>query len=328
MPHPLKIRLPILVGLGTCLLFHPSAVASTDSDNVTVVSSRVSDAYSRTRLPDGSFQPETYAYAKGGLWTGGVNDPSIDHLEFMDVAKTVAVPLAERSYLPTKDARNAKLLIVLYWGRTSTPERAEESLAMEKLQDAQGPAAKSKSDNAQTAAASVNSLNSSLPGMTCGHFVAEVSSQESGEQADSDNNLTGAMAMVAAVNRNRDQADAQIASLLGYDSWWSETAALRGTPREYRRQDLINELESDRYYVVLMAYDFQKIWKQKKRELLWETRFSIRQRGHDFDQQLTAMAQQASKYFGKDSHGLVRENLPEGRVELGELKTLGTVAAK
>ena len=77
-----------------------------------------------------------------------------------------------------------------------------------------------------------------------------------------------------------------------------------------------------------MAYDFQKIWKQKKRELLWETRFSIRQRGHDFDQQLTAMAQQASKYFGKDSHGLVRENLPEGRVELGELKTLGTVAAK
>jgi hypothetical protein len=328
MQQPLKIRLPLLVGLGACLFSHPSVLAVTDSDNITVVSSRVSDAYTRVRLADGSFQPETYAYAKGGLWTGGVNDASIDHMEFMDVAKTVAVPLANRNYIPTKDAKGAKLLIVLYWGRTSTPERAEASLAMEKLQDAAGPAAKSKSDNNQTATAAASGPNVSLPNMTCGHFVPAVSTSESGEQADTDNNLTGAMAMVAAVNRNRDQADAQIAMLLGYDSWWAETAALRGTPREYRRQDMINELEQDRYYVVLMAYDFQKIWKQKKRELLWETRFSIRQRGHDFDTELTAMSQEASKYFGRDSHGLARETLPEGRVELGDIKTLGTVAEK
>jgi hypothetical protein len=328
MPHPLKIRLPILVGLGACLFCHPSALAVTDSDNVTVVSSRVSDAYTRVRLADGSFQQETYAYAKGGLWTGGVDDASIDHLAFMDVAKTIAVPLANRNYVPAKDPKNTRLLIVLYWGRTSSPERAEASLAMERLQDAQGPAAKSKSDNNQTNIAATTSLNSTLPAMACGHFEATVSTAESGEQTDSDNSLTGAMAMVAAVNHNRDQADAQIASLLGYDSWWAETEALRGTPREYRRQDMINELEHDRYYVVLMAYDFQKAWKQKKRQLLWETRFSIRQRGHDFDTQLVAMAQEASKYFGRDSHGLARELLPEGRVEVGDLKTLGIVDAK
>lgn len=328
MPHALKIRLPILVGLGACLFSHTSALAVTDSDNITVVSSRVSDAYTRARLPDGSFQAETYAYAKGGLWTGGVADASIDHLEFMDVAKTIAVPLANRNYVPTKDAKDTRLLIVLYWGRTSTPERAEESLAMERLQEAEGPAAKAKSDNAQTNIASTTSLNSRMPAMSCGHFEATVSTAESGEQTDTDNSLTGAMAMVAAVNRNRDQADAQIATLLGYDSLWAETAALKGTPREYRRQDLLNELEHDRYYVVLMAYDFQKAWKQKKRELLWETRFSIRQRGHDFDTQLTAMAQEASKYFGRDSHGLARETLPVGRVEVGDLKTLGIVDAK
>jgi hypothetical protein len=328
MPHPLQIRLLTIVGLGACLFVHPSAFAVTDSDNVTVVSSRVSDAYTRVRLADGTFKPETYAYAKGGLWTGGVDDASIDRLEFMDVAKTIAVSLASRSYVPTKDPKNTRLLIVLYWGRTSSPERAEESLAMEKLQDAIGPAAKSKSDNSQTITAATSSLNSTLPGMACGHFTPAVSTSESGEQADTDNNLTGAMAMVAAVNRNRDQADAQIASLLGYDSWWAETEALRGTPREYRRQDMLNELEHDRYYVVLMAYDFQKMWKQKKRELLWETRFSIRQRGHDFDTQLVAMAQEASKYFGRDSHGLARELLPEGHVEVGDLKTLGIVDAK
>jgi hypothetical protein len=328
MQHPLKIRLPILMGLGACLFSHPSALAVTDSDNITVVSSRVSGAYIRAKLPDGSFQSETYAYAKGGLWTGGVSDASIDHMGFMDVAKTVAVPLANRNYIPTKDAKGTKLLIVLYWGRTSTPERAEESLAMEKMQDAAGPAAKTKSDRSQSLIAAATSLNGSLPNMSCGHFAPEVSSEETAEQTDSDNNLTGAMAMVAAVNRSRDVADAQIAMLLGYDSWWAETAALKGTPREYRRQDLLNELEHDRYYVVLMAYDFQKMWKQKKRELLWETRFSIRQRGHDFDTELTAMTQEASKYFGRDSHGLARESLPEGRVELGDIKTLGTVVEK
>jgi len=38
--------------------------------------------------------------------------------------------------------------------------------------------------------------------------------------------------------------------------------------------------------VVLMAYDFQLLWKEKKHKLLWETRFSIRQRHNDFDRQL------------------------------------------
>jgi hypothetical protein len=98
--------------------------------------------------------------------------------------------------------------------------------------------------------------------------------------------------------------------------------------REYRRQDLLNELEHDRYYVVLMVYDFSRMWKQRKRDLLRETRFSIRQCGHDFDTELIAMAQDASKYFGEDSHGLACESLPEGRVELDEIKTLGTVAEK
>jgi hypothetical protein len=80
--------------------------------------------------------------------------------------------------------------------------------------------------------------------------------------------------------------------------------------------------------VIIMAYDFQKMWKQKQHKLLWETRFSIQQRGVEFDRQLPAMAMNASRFFGQDSHGLIRKDLPLGHVDIGELKTMGPLAAK
>jgi hypothetical protein len=85
---------------------------------------------------------------------------------------------------------------------------------------------------------------------------------------------------------------------------------------------VINEIEENRYFVVLMAYDFQLQWKQKKHKLLWETRFSIQEHRNDFKLALPAMARDASRFFGQDSHGLIRQPLPEGHVTLGEPKVL------
>ena len=91
---------------------------------------------------------------------------------------------------------------------------------------------------------------------------------------------------------------------------------------------MIEELEHDRYFVVLMAYDFQAMWKQKQHKLLWETRMSVQQRGVEFDKQLYAMVKNASPYFGQETHGLIRKDMPLGRVNIGDIKTLGTVAEK
>jgi hypothetical protein len=77
-----------------------------------------------------------------------------------------------------------------------------------------------------------------------------------------------------------------------------------------------------------MAYDFQLLWKAKKHKLLWETRFSIRQRHHDFDKDLPTMAQYASQYFGQDSGGLVHKEIPLGHVDIGDVKSLGEVPSK
>ncbi len=84
----------------------------------------------------------------------------------------------------------------------------------------------------------------------------------------------------------------------------------------------LSALEADRYYVVLRAFDFQSAWKDKKLKLLWETRFSLSERGHGFNEELPVMAQAASHYFGQVTGGLVRTPLKQTEVEIGALKNL------
>jgi hypothetical protein len=86
----------------------------------------------------------------------------------------------------------------------------------------------------------------------------------------------------------------------------------------YQRDDIDQELDSSRYFVVLMAYDFQTMWKEKKHKLVWEARFSVREQGNDFTRALPAMAEYASQYFGRDSHGLLRTHVPDGRIDVGD----------
>jgi hypothetical protein len=125
----------------------------------------------------------------------------------------------------------------------------------------------------------------------------------------------------------RDQDDQLNVMMLGYDSWWNNTQKYQGTPLSRWRQDLLDEIEEDRYFVVLIAYDFQQLWRKKRVRELWETRFSIRERHHAFNEDLPAMAQYASKYFGQDTNGLIHEAVPFGHVKIGEVKSLGEADA-
>jgi hypothetical protein len=104
------------------------------------------------------------------------------------------------------------------------------------------------------------------------------------------------------------------AGILGY----GDELAKYGLGRRFEQSDINEELDSSRYFVVLMAYDFQSMWKEKKHKLLWEARFSIREQGNDFTVALPAMAQYASEFFGRDSHGLLRTRVPDGRIYMGD----------
>jgi hypothetical protein len=288
----------VLLSCGFPLAIQPAACATEDTA-ITAVASKASPDYVRAKRADGSYQPETYAFGAGGFW-GGMRDDSIDKLKFIDVARTVAGPLAAQNYLPTKDPDKATLLIMVYWGLTTVPAPISTSPAFVNVQTAQ--------TNLQMA------LNERPPNPA---LILAARDQ-----------LAFAQETLRSENRVRDRIDWQNAGMIGYGDELEATGRFEQTPFQYLRDELIEELEGNRYFVVLMAYDFQLLWKQKKHKLLWETRFSIRQRHIDFDKQLAAMAEDASQYFGQDTKGLIRKPLPEGKVEVGELKVLGVEPEK
>jgi hypothetical protein len=286
------------------------------------MSARVSPDYGRKKGADGSFVPESYAFAKGGYWSGPIFDKTIDKMEFLDIARIISVPLASQNYWPTSDQQNTQLLLVVYWGTTYAPEHASESnaynLAQQKAADEHG--SNQRLIDAELAEGGKASTSTQPAGSASDVRIAKTL-----EAQDSDA-MSSSLAVVQSENQTRDQANFRNAVMLGYDSEWSEVmGGLSGPAQDFKRSKMISELEEARYFVVVMAYDYQLLTKQKKHKLLWETRYSIRQRTHAFDQQLASMTLQASKFFGQDSNGLTHKPLPEGHVEIGGVRNLGDV---
>ncbi len=295
------------------------ALAQSDGE-IAAVRSTVSDGYARVKLADGSFQPETYTFGEGGHLGGATDDPTIDKLTFMDVVRVIAEPLAKKNYVPVEDRNpeNTKLLIMVYWGTTTGTAGASESIGYQNLQRSQ------HSKPPPTPPPAAKAAGAAGGGAGANQAARQNAATQSARQSEDD----GAMAEALAENFQRDQADTKNAMLLGYDEALAEMSQVGATPQTRRREDLIAEVEENRYFVVLMAYDYQALWRQKKHSLLWVTRFSVRERGADFEKLLPAMVGYASQYFGQDSHGLLRRPLPEGHVEIGEPKSLGTVPEK
>ena len=268
-------------GMRACLLLGLASIWATpsgagpfstisESEKLTSVSSKAYNGYVRTRLADGSFQPEAYAFGEGGPITPPlliVRDPTIDDVSFGEIARTIAVPLAGQNYLPTHDPNEARLLIMVFWGRTTGSVNTRDGQSVDGL----------------------NAWNAALLGFDSGG-VSELSLEP---------------------------------SLPGYGT------SFRLSLFRQSRYEVLDALAANRYFVILRAYDFQAAWRRKQVRPLWETRFSLSERRHDFERELPAMARFASLYFGQDSHGLVRiPPIPEGRVDIGDVMSLGPVPEK
>jgi hypothetical protein len=145
--------------------------------------------------------------------------------------------------------------------------------------------------------------------------------------ADLDNDWYGSASLMDDSNRQRDLRAFSNAGLLGYREALAHHINLQGlSVHGTIYSDLIGDVEEPRYFVVLTAFDFKTAWKEKKLIPLWSTRYNIATRGNNFAAALPDMTRYASRFFGRESDGLVRGLNPTGKVNMGDIQILGAVA--
>lgn len=215
-------------------------------------------------------------------------------MKFAQIAGVVAASLKRQEYIPTTDPKTANLLIFVYWGQTIGSEEGGGTA------NNLGPsyAAMARAPDLGPGANGVNGVD-----------AQRISNDISGLQFD--------MSLDRAMFENeiRDRTNAFNASLLGYEKARNETNFLR--PYSITARDILSEVEESRYFVVLKAYDFQRLREHKGKRLLWELRYSIRRAGNRFDEQLVDMTRYATQFTGQNLDRLVRRHIANGHVEVG-----------
>jgi len=267
-----------------------------DSSEITAVLATVHNGYGRSKQTDGTFKPETFAFGEGGFTGTPIKDKSVDEQSFRKIAEVIAPSLTRLGYVSSHEPGKTNLLIMVYWGTTGTDQSA--------------------SGGYNIGAASIPPPPPPPQVISTGRGgVIVVQTPPPPRPPSSNPDQAAYDAASSAQNRKRDQENSRNAQLLGYDE---ELARSSLQEQSRHHLDLVDEVEDTRYFVILRAYDFQTIWKEKKQKLLWEVRYSIRAHGHLFDEALASMTNMASRYFGQESKGLVRKPVPVGRVDLGD----------
>lgn len=275
---------------GLTLGFAAASSAFASDPIVTAVFSQTFNNYARARLPDGAIKPETFALGEGGRNDGRLKDDSIDKYSFGQLTRVLVPFLAARNYVPAQTPQKPDIMIVVHWGTTISYNRASYQSVVDLLQSANAPTAEN-----------------SNPDALDDHFHRDYS-----------------MLMVLA-NSERDQDNLRNAQLLGYSPELANAGwDLKPTWffKSFKLEDLISDLEEERYYVILAAYDFQVAWKDKQLRPLWITRVSLRAQGNRFDRVVENMVRAASDYFGADSKTLIRNRVREGTVEVGQPRVI------
>lgn len=250
--------------------------------DIAAVSSRVSPGYEREHLADGSTKPQTYAFANGGVRDVAIAGSALEKVRFIDIAHLLAPELAKQSFVPTRDKQSADLLIFVSWGGTKGTNDGGVDPVYDNVRSGAIEIKNAQTRDDQLAAA---------------------------ERSDS------YLAQLNMLDRQRLGRDVENAKILGFDRDLVKTIDLSFTSMA---QDLRDDLEANRYFVVLQAFDFKLAQKEKKKKLLWETRFSVRSSNTDFADQLPAMVKYAGHFFGENSGGLIRRPLPNVKVDVGD----------
>jgi hypothetical protein len=296
-----------LACLAAFMMAAPIAQASEDS-LVTSVFSKVSNGYTRKLAADGTPKVEYYAIAPGKYLKGLGGDKTIDSVEYPEIAGTVAGYLAKRNYHFAQSAKSADLLLSITWGTTKPHSDGNYRIGLDQL-----------------SAAINSSAMASAAAQGSGMSMEGIQSPASAVAAASASDLESMLLQMQMFESMRMKSNEENARLLGYiEEINDRDNATRFAGGGTYYNDLISDIENERYFVIIAAYDFKAMARDKKERLLWATRVSIQKQGSKFDKDLTGMIAQASRYFGRDTGRLIRQ-YQDGKVTIGEMEVVGVV---
>ncbi len=286
----------------SCLIL--SASWASGAPETIAVSSATYNHYTRTRLPDGRFKPEFFILGEGGSRSRPVAGPGGESLTLEKIVPVVAAPLAKANYLPVPEGEDPELLILVFWGTTVGSSDRDRTMAIDRASAAFADFARA------------DSFNKPMPLESGGGPEPLFNSFE--PEAPAAAAYESALWLLDLANRERDRLDGLNARILGYSDALQRA---RFVPHMNIGRDIFEELGSNRYYVVLQAYDFATALKHKRLKPLWTTRISVRERGN-FADALNRMVANSTRFFGQKSQGLRREWARETTVELGPLRVI------
>ncbi len=290
------IRVPL--ALCACLAAAPLTRAWHD-DSVAVAAGADKDYVLRKFGDHGTAKAESFVFAQGKFYGGYLRDGSLERSQFADIARDLAPDLALQRYYPAADPKNADILIVVHWGITSVEENPDHGQTdLDQLQ---------KDGAAYNSKLSAGAGGSSKGGIADPGFLNSDLDIAYGRSAASGTGPAGN------------------AQLLGFDAeLQKEEYRSLGVASGYTEMDLRlrKEIADERYFVILMAYDYRSLKEGKKGvkpRLLWSTHFSMRATGFSFTEALPAMGKVAANFFGHQLDGLLLDarKVPEGRVDVG-----------
>jgi hypothetical protein len=287
----------VRVGLALICAFAMSGVTTRAGKNdAVVISSTAAADYVRPTDEKGKPVPQSYVFMEGKYLGGGTVDNSEARMTFDEITRILATNLAKQNYLPTKDVASASLLIRIFWGTTLIYEDPQRDQNI----------------------AAINTAMSNMQTATAEGGVADPGELKMALGESEGGSMGG---VEGAIARN--------AALLGYKRTLDKEG--RRMVASVEEQTMRMELAEERYFVVLMAYDYQFMKREKKPKLAWVTRLSIRGPGNNFTEALPALALAGAEVYGRNLDSLERikvRDLPGGEVILGELKVLGAVEKK
>ena len=250
------------------------------------------DEYLEVRERDGAAEILTYQFLEGRRFTGKSLNKSLERMTFQELAVNLAENLVKQNFYPNPELGQGELLIVVHYGATDFEEDMMELLGVDSESDVLGVDV-SGVDVGSASAADIAALLDVMDIMAANDSLTQ------------------------ALNSGNSLSQSQRAHILGIDEIRDLPDHMSG---DYEYEQMLRQ---SRYFVVLMAFDYQLFLKKGKSKLLWSTRYNVRAAGQSFEAAIENMNLMASDYFGKQMDTLVQKRMGDtSSVDIGDIEVL------